>query len=109
MKLISHVLKQLDETIETEIWHLTELDDDDKFLERVAELKPDIVAFSEIDVLVTQVNRLAKEIKVIDSNILTVVGGKQTSLLRKGDKFPFVNYTKNCKPQLWFYRPCSQK
>lgn len=89
LKLISHVLKQLDDTIETEIWHLTELEDDDKFLERVAELKPDIIAFSEIDVLVTQVNRLAKEVKVIDSNIITVVGGKQTSLLHKGDKFPY--------------------
>jgi radical SAM superfamily enzyme YgiQ (UPF0313 family) len=72
------------------LWHLMDEQDDDRFLSAVAAEQPDIVAFTEIDILVNEVNRLAGTIKELHPDIWTVVGGKQSSLLRAGDQFPFT-------------------
>lgn len=72
-----------------DIWHLMDHRDDYDFLKQVERYQPDIVAFSEIDILVNEVSRLAGAVKKISSNICTVVGGKHTSLLKRGDVFPF--------------------
>lgn len=90
LKYISLKLKRLfKDRILIELWHLMDQTDDRKFLEQVQECQPDIVAFSEIDVLVNEVSRLAKAVKKQSSKTWTVVGGKHTSLLKKGDLFPF--------------------
>lgn len=91
LKLIAHILKQIHPEVKTEIWHLVKMEDDNIFLSSIQKSNPDVVVFSEIDVLVSEVNRLAEKIKEINPGITTVVGGKQTSLLRNGDKFPFKN------------------
>ncbi len=91
LKLIVHILKQHFPDVKTEIWHLVNTEDDTKFLQMVQKCNPNVVVFSEIDVLVSEVNRLAREVKALNPSITTIVGGKQTSLLRSGDKFPFRN------------------
>ncbi len=90
LKLFSTHLKGVfGERLYTEIWHLIKEDDERLFLERVLEVRPDMVVFTEIDVLVNQVSRLATKIKQMLPEVITVVGGKQSSLLRVGDRFPF--------------------
>jgi len=76
------------------VWHLMDQHDDDRFLKSVADVHPDIVAFSEMDVLVNEVIRLAERVKSLSPDTWTAVGGKQTSLLRSGDRFPyrFIDY-----------------
>jgi len=77
------------DSVEVEIWHLMSNKDDWDFLERIADTDPLFVIFTEIDILVNEVNALAQKIKNISKDICTIVGGKQTSLLRKGDRYPF--------------------
>lgn len=90
LKLLAYHLNQsFGARVRVKVWHLMDQLDDGLFLQGVAEELPEIIAFSEIDILVNEVNRLSKEIKSISPEIMTVVGGKQTSLLRKGDRFPY--------------------
>ncbi len=92
LKYIAGKLKNFFQNqIHVEIWHLMNYKDDKMFLDKISSESPNIVAFSEIDILLNEVNRLAKSIKYICNDIWTVVGGKHTSLLRVGDKFPFRN------------------
>ena len=71
------------------VWHLMDDADERAFLDAMTASPPDVVAFSEIDVLVNAVRRLAGELAERLPAVVTVVGGKQTSLLREGDVFPF--------------------
>jgi ubiquinone/menaquinone biosynthesis C-methylase UbiE len=90
-KLFAYRLGQrLDGGVESTIWHLFDGADDEAFVDACGAEQPDVVAFSEIDLLVNEVSRLALRVKRRASRCLTVVGGKQTSLLEPGDRFPFV-------------------
>ena len=90
LKIVAKKIKEaFHDSVEVEIWHLISNKDDRDFLERVAVTVPRFVIFTEIDILVTEVNTLAHKIKNISKDICTIVGGKQTSLLRKGDRYPF--------------------
>lgn len=90
LKVLAHgLMAGGDAGVELMLWHLMD-DRDDRLLERaLAEHRPEMVVFSEIDVLVNQVNRWALRVKELLPQSWTVVGGKQTSLLEKGDRFPF--------------------
>lgn len=91
LKLIAHRLQaHFKAKVNIVIWHLTSYQDDETFLSAVEDNQPQLVAFSEIDILVNEVNRLSKKIKSISAKTKIIVGGKQSSLLRKGDKSPFL-------------------
>ena len=60
-------------------------------IEAVRRDAPGIVGFSESDILVNSTSRIAGLIKAVSPHTRTVVGGKQTSLLRAGDLFPFTD------------------
>ncbi len=90
LKLIAlalHRVQDLDPDIE--IWHLTSPKDEADFYSALRDREVHIVVFSEIDILVTAVTRMASHIKKYHSGIVTIAGGKQTSLLSPGDRFPF--------------------
>ncbi|MDR1909884.1 MAG: radical SAM protein, partial [Spirochaetaceae bacterium] len=89
LKIMSGLIKDQFPGTETEIWHLISGDDRDPFFRAVRTKNPDLVVFSELDLLVSGVNSLAEGIKNINPAIVTVAGGKQSSALRKGDLFPF--------------------
>ena len=90
-KLFAYRLEQrLGATVESTIWHLFDVADDEAFVDACGAEQPDVVAFSEIDLLVNEVSRLALRVRRRAAHCLTVVGGKQTSLLEPGDRFPFV-------------------
>jgi radical SAM superfamily enzyme YgiQ (UPF0313 family) len=89
LKIIAALIHEKFPKIKTSIWHLIGEDDDKDFLDRIKIEKPDIVVFTEIDLLVNEVNVLAKQIKEINAAIVTLAGGKQSSVLRGGDVFPF--------------------
>ncbi len=76
--------------VESTVWHLFDAADDEAFVAACGAEQPQVVAFSEIDLLVNEVNRLALRLKRRAPHCETVVGGKQTSLLEPGDRFPFV-------------------
>lgn len=85
----SDLVRRFGDSVRVRIFHLMDDKDESDFFNNVQKETPDVVAFSEIDLLVNQVNRIAQEIKRTSAKTLTVVGGKQTSLLRTGDSFPF--------------------
>ncbi len=90
-KLLAQRLTQrLGDQVEPSVWHLFDTSEDEAFVAACAAARPDVVAFSEIDLLVNQVSRLAWRVKRRSPHTVTVVGGKQTSLLQPGDRFPFV-------------------
>jgi radical SAM superfamily enzyme YgiQ (UPF0313 family) len=92
LKLFAHLLeKHFGDKIETEIWHLLNPADDNAFLKQVQQKKPEFVVFTESDVLLNEVNRLAAIIKETLQETITIAGGKQASLLKSGDIFPFKN------------------
>ncbi len=91
LKIISFLIKRDFPDAETQVWHLIKTDDDQLLLDAVEKEQPDFVLFTEIDVLVTQINILAKHIREINSSTIILVGGKQSSALRNGDAFPFKN------------------
>ncbi len=92
LKMIAFQLQQhFGSIVKTEIWHLINYADDDALLKRIHQNPPAAVAFTEIDVLVNEVNKLAYQIKKIAPQIITIVGGKQSSLLLTGDDIPFNN------------------
>lgn len=84
-----HLLKAFGDTIEIKLWHLMNAEDDLKLEEALKAQKPEIVIFSEIDILVNEVNKLACLVKKLLPQSWTIVGGKHTSLLREGDHFPY--------------------
>ena len=90
LKLMAQKLKHHHEDIKVEIWHLMNHQDDEKFLSAVEQNKPQLVAFSEIDILVNEVNHLSQIIRKKSPSTKIIVGGKHSSLLRKGDKSPFL-------------------
>lgn len=71
------------------IWHLMDPADDRKMLSQIRVDRPQVVFFTEIDVLVNETSRLADRVKKLLPGSLTVAGGKQSSLLSPGDAFPF--------------------
>lgn len=77
------------ERVRVNLWHLMDRHDDEQFLQSIEQQKPAIAAFSDLDILVNEVNNLAGRIKTAFPDIWTVVGGKQSSLLKTGDRFPF--------------------
>lgn len=90
LKYIAYYLKKaFGDNLNINIWHLMNKDDDEKFKEALLSQEPDIVVFSEIDILVNEVNKLALYVKKALPQTWTIVGGKHTSLLREGDLFPF--------------------
>lgn len=92
LKYLAYCLtRSFGDRIIVKLWHLMNQQDDERFMRCVAEQRPEVIAFSELDILVNEVNRLAKKIKQECPGSWTVVGGKQTSLLREGDRFPFRN------------------
>lgn len=89
MVLVDAVRRAHGDAIRVELWHLMDAADEARFVERVRTDPPAIVAFGEIDLLVNAVSRCALAVKGVAPAVLTVVGGKQTTLLRRGDRFPF--------------------
>ena len=87
--LASRLARSFGDRIAVRIWHLTDRHDDELLLKAVSEQAPSIVAFGEVDILVNEVSALAGRIKAKHPGTWTVAGGKQTSLLRAGDRFPF--------------------
>ena len=91
LKLFAYRLEQrLGAGVESTIWHLFGGADDEAFVAACGAEQPHVVAFSEIDLFVNEVSRLAWRVKRRAPRCVTVVGGKQTSLLGPGDRFPFV-------------------
>jgi radical SAM superfamily enzyme YgiQ (UPF0313 family) len=84
-----HLKKTFGEALQISIWHLMTLKDDEAFQDALMKQSPEIVAFSEIDILVNEVSWWAAYVKKILPRTWTLVGGKHTSLLREGDRFPF--------------------
>jgi radical SAM superfamily enzyme YgiQ (UPF0313 family) len=89
LKILAYLIQKQFPEAETTVWHIITREDRGLFLDAVRTQRPDMVAFTELDLLVNEVNALAGEIKKIDGCIITLVGGKQSSTLRKGDVFPF--------------------
>lgn len=75
--------------VRVKVWHLMDEVDDRAFAASLAASQPDVVGFSELDVLVPEVNRWCRKIKARAPSTVLVVGGKQSSLLRAGDPCPF--------------------
>ena len=91
LKLFAYRLEQrLGAEVESTIWHLFGGADDEAFVAACGAEQPHVVAFSEIDLFVNEVSRLAWRVKRRAPRCVTVVGGKQTSLLGPGDRLPFV-------------------
>ncbi|MBN1523876.1 MAG: radical SAM protein [Spirochaetales bacterium] len=89
LKYLVWACKKRFQDIDTRIWHLISAEDDEKLLRDIRTTMPSAVFFTEIDILTNPVNLLAGKIKAIDAGIFIAVGGKQSSLLRKGDRMPF--------------------
>ena len=90
LKLIAyHILDLYGDAVTVSIWHLLDSDDDSMLFADILAKKPDLVLFSEIDILVNETDRLAAEIKKLSPNSWTIVGGKQTSLLAEHDHLPY--------------------
>ena len=90
LKMIANYLDQIfHNDINLELWHLITKEDDKRLLDRIMVKLYDMIIFTEIDILVNEVNRIAVEIKNRFPKTITIVGGKQTSLLQNGDKSPF--------------------
>lgn len=85
----SNLITHFGDKVRIKLYHLMNDRDEFKFFDNLQQNQPDMVAFSEIDILVNQVNRIAQRIKNMYPEIFTINGGKQTSLLRTGDSFPF--------------------
>jgi radical SAM superfamily enzyme YgiQ (UPF0313 family) len=89
LKILAYLIQSQFPEAETTVWHIITQEDRGVFLYAVRTQKPDLVVFTELDLLVNEVNTLAGDIKRIDARIITLAGGKQSSTLRKGDVFPF--------------------
>jgi radical SAM superfamily enzyme YgiQ (UPF0313 family) len=89
LKYLAHELKRKEPGLDVRLWHLMDARDDRAFLLAVAADRPRAVFFTELDVLVNEVNRLARLVKAASPRTVTAVGGKQTSLLDPGDRLPF--------------------
>jgi radical SAM superfamily enzyme YgiQ (UPF0313 family) len=81
--------------VRVKVWHLMDASDDKRMLEAAAVDRPLAVFFTEIDVLVNEANRLAELLKKSLPSCVAVTGGKQSSLLKPGDIYPFrsVDYS----------------
>jgi radical SAM superfamily enzyme YgiQ (UPF0313 family) len=91
LKILAYLIQKQFPAAETAVWHIITGEDRGLFLNAVRTQRPDMVAFTELDLLVNEVNSLAGEIKKIDGRVITLAGGKQSSTLRRGDIFPFRN------------------
>lgn len=87
--MASDLVRRFGDSVRVKIYHLMNERDEAGFFEDFKKNPPDMLAFSEIDLLVNQVNRIAEMLKDVSPETLTVAGGKQTSLLRTGDSLPF--------------------
>ncbi|MCP4180510.1 MAG: radical SAM protein [bacterium] len=91
LKIASYFLnKEPAIDLQTQIWHLFDEKDDELFINSLNIQKPNYLVFSEIDILVSEVNRLSEEVRKKLPHIIIIICGKQSSLLRKGDKNPFT-------------------
>lgn len=86
-----HLNEMFGEVLDVKIWHLINDQDKEDLLLAIKHHLPGIVAFTELDVLVNETNKLAEECKAISNDIITLCGGKQSSLLRQSDTNPFSN------------------
>jgi radical SAM superfamily enzyme YgiQ (UPF0313 family) len=90
---LKYIAYRLDETfgakLDIRIWHLMDPEDDESFRAALISQQPALVVFSEIDILVGEVSRLATVVRKTVPGAWTAVGGKQSSLLREGDLSPF--------------------
>lgn len=84
-----HLSKTFGADLQIHIWHLMNPEDDEKLKAALITQAPEIVAFSEIDILVNEVSSWAVFIKRVLPRTWTLVGGKHTSLLAAGDVFPY--------------------
>jgi len=90
LKYIGYNLKQaFKDDLDIKIWHLMNFQEDVLFENALRTYKPEVVIFSEIDILVNEVNKLAVLTKKYLPKSWTIVGGKHTSLLQEGDLFPY--------------------
>lgn len=90
LKLLAYRLRQrFGAAVESTVWHLFDEVEDHRFVAACHTERPHVIAFSEIDLFVTEVNRLTLLTKRVAPNAVVVVGGKQTSLLRPWDRCPF--------------------
>jgi radical SAM superfamily enzyme YgiQ (UPF0313 family) len=89
LKILASLIQKEFPAVQTAVWHIITGEHRRAFLDAVRAQRPDMVAFTEIDLLVNEVSALAGEIKKTDPRILTLAGGKQSSVLRRGDVFPF--------------------
>ncbi len=89
LKYLAHELKRREPGLDVKVWHLMDERDDRDFLRAAAADGPRVVFFTEIDVLVNEVSRLAGLVKAASPGTLVAVGGKQSSLLEPGDRLPF--------------------
>jgi radical SAM superfamily enzyme YgiQ (UPF0313 family) len=91
LKYIAYRLRStFGDKLDIKLWHLMDKEDDEKLKAALKTQKPELVAFSEIDILVGEVNSWAVYTKKLLPDAWTVVGGKHTSLLREGDRSPFT-------------------
>lgn len=85
----SELVGRFGDQVRVKVYHLMDARDELRFFDDFQKAPSDVVALSEIDLLVNEVNRIAQRIKQLSSSTLTVTGGKQSSLLRTGDTSPF--------------------
>ena len=90
LKLLAYRLRQrFGAAVECTVWHLFDEVEDHRFIAACTAERPHVIAFSEIDLFVTEVNRLTLLAKRAVPDAVVIVGGKQTSLLQPWDRFPF--------------------
>lgn len=83
------LVKRFGDSIRIKIYHLMNDKDELNLFDDLQRDTPDMIGFSELDLLVNEINRIAQRVKSTSQDVLTVCGGKQTSLLRAGDILPF--------------------
>ena len=92
LKLLAYFIQnRFNKTVRIKIWHLMNPSDSRQMLAAAKQDNPEIFFFSEIDVYVNEMVRLAGRCKNLNSNCWTVAGGKHSTLLKPGDPFPFPN------------------
>ncbi|MEJ2663404.1 MAG: hypothetical protein P8107_05045, partial [Spirochaetia bacterium] len=73
------------------IWHSISAEDGERLLAYIEREKPQIIMFTDLDILVNRINEVSGQIRRLSPSSRIVVGGKQSSLLRQGDRLPFTH------------------
>jgi len=73
------------------IWHSISAEDGERLLTYIEREKPQIIMFTDLDILVNRINEVSGQIRRLSPSSRIVVGGKQSSLLRQGDRLPFTH------------------